>query len=151
MSEVNSAADGNVGSQQERGSFEMSDRLGRKGLIVWGMWGTGGGAVSYGRVARVWLVATGQRAAGRRDCHGLPHFARRYFGRLTPDMACPFAQRVPLLARHGLRDRRVDRRCDRRHLWSGLGYRRGWDADVPFRCHRRMDHEKTATADNVAC
>src|ERR1700751_794969 len=58
---------------------------GSQGANRLGHLGTGGGVVSYGRAARIWLVA-----AGRRDCHGLPHFARRYFGRFTPDMACPF-------------------------------------------------------------
>src|SRR5205823_175061 len=47
--------------------------------------------------------------------------------------------------------RSVDRRCDRRRLRSGLGHCCSWGADLRFRCHRRMDHEKATTANTVTC
>jgi MFS family permease len=64
----------------------LSDRWGRKGLIVWGMWGAGGGPYPHGRGEAFRLVVGGNCAARDRHGNGLPYAARCHLGRLASNL-----------------------------------------------------------------
>ena len=68
----------------------------------------------------------------------------------TAGMACAITQRIPLLARPGLRDWSIDRWCDRRPFRSGLGDWRSWHVDLRVGPHRRRDYEKRCHRENVS-
>ena len=122
----------------------LSDRWGRKGLIVAGMWVQAGGPVSHRGNAPVRVVARRQPAARPRHGDGLSEPDRRRLRRLASDLARPFAQRLPLLAGSRLRDRRAVGRHHRRHLRTFIGDRidRRPDVSVGYRgrpCHAGAD------------
>ena len=105
----------------------LSDRIGRKPLIVGGM--------LTQAVAIAWIAATtgfaawalGAVAPRRRHRHGLPDAARRDRRRRPPRLAGPLGRRLPALARRRLRRRRAPRRRPRRphrHHRRHLGRRR---------------------------
>ena len=120
----------------------LSDRWGRKGLIVAGMWVQAGGAVPHRAHARLRLVARRQPAARARHGDGLSEPDRRRLRRLASVLARPLAQRLPLLARSRLRDRRAVGRPHRRPLRPRLGDRLDRRADVPLGRRRRGGHAR---------
>ena len=76
----------------------LSDQIGRKGLIVAGMW-VQGDRVIHGRpIAWVQLVDHRERSAGGWDGDGLSDFASGDFGCGASNMACTVPQHLPLLA-----------------------------------------------------
>ena len=108
----------------------LSDRWGRKGLIVGGHVGAGGGAVPDRLHPRLRLVAGGEPAARARHRHGLSEPDRGRLRRLASLVAGPLAQRLPLLARSRLRDRRALGRPHCRPLRLAMGDRRDRRADL---------------------
>ncbi len=99
----------------------LSDRWGRKGLIVAGMW-VQAAALFLTALTRDfgwWLVGEPPSRSRHRD--GLSEPDRGGLRRLAPVLAGPFAQRLSLLARSGLRDRRVGGRPYRRFVRARLG------------------------------
>ena len=108
----------------------LSDRWGRKGLIVAGMWVQAAG-LFLTALTREFRVVAGRQPASRdwnRD--GLPEPDRGRFRRLASDLAGALAQRLPLLARPRLRDRRALRR---HHCGpSGLSWAIGAIAALTF-------------------
>ncbi|MGY4501891.1 MFS family permease [Bradyrhizobium sp. GM24.11] len=83
----------------------LSDRWGRKGLIVAGMWVQGRGPVLNRDDESFRVVARRQPAARTWHRHGVPELDRRRIRRLASELAGAPAQRLPLLARSRLRDR----------------------------------------------
>ena len=115
----------------------LSDRLGRKGLIVAGMWVQAGGSVPDRRHARFRLVARRQPPSRARHGDGLSEPHRRCLRRLPPDLAGALAQRLSILARSRLCDRRAHRRSHRRSIRVFLGDRLHRRPDLPIRRDRR--------------
>ena len=95
----------------------LSDRWGRKGLIVAGMWVQAAGLFLTARHAQLRMVVPRQRAARARHRDGLSDAHRRRLRRVPSVVAGAFAQRLPLLARSRLRDRRALRRNHGGSLW----------------------------------
>ena len=87
----------------------LSDRWGRKGLIVAGMWVQGCGLFLDRRHTKFRLVVACQRSVGAGDCDGLSDPDRRRFRCIPSLLAGAFAQRLSLLARPWLRGRRTFR------------------------------------------
>ena len=116
----------------------LSDRWGRKGLIVGGMWIQAGGALPDGLYARIRLVAGSEPAARSRHGDGLSEPDRCSVRCLAPVMARAFAQRLPFLARPGLRDRGALGRHHRRPVRPRLGDRLDCSADIRVGCGRRI-------------
>ena len=90
-----------------------------------------------------WWLA-GQPAARARHRHGLSEPDRRRLRRFASDLARSLAQRLPLLARPRLRDRRAVRRHHRRPSGSGMGHRVGRCAHLLLWCHRRAGDAREA-------
>ena len=122
----------------------LSDRWGRKGLIVAGMWVQAGGLflTAATREFGWWLV--GQPAARARHGHGLSDADRGGFRCFASFLAGAFAERLPLLARSRLRHRRAFRRHHRRPLRRRLGDRCHWRAHLRLGRRGRHRHERTA-------
>ena len=120
----------------------LSDRWGRKGLIVAGMWVQAAGLFLTAATQRVRLVVSRQCPARPRHRHGLSDAHRLGLRRLPSFLARPLAQRLPLLARPGLRDRRALGGNHRRPLRRRLGHRRDWRADVRVGRRCRLRHER---------
>ncbi len=121
----------------------LSDRIGRKPLIVGGML-TQAAAIA-------WIAATtgfaawavGAARARRRHRHGLPDPARRHRRRRPPHLAGPLGRRLPAVARRRLRRRRPPRRHPRRpalhhrrHLGRRRAHRRSPGSSSPSACTR---------------
>jgi MFS family permease len=90
-------------------------------------------------------VATGplrQPAARDRHCDGLSKPDRRSVRCIASELACAFAQRLPLLARPRLRDRRAVGRHHRRHAGNVVGDRHHWRAHLRLRCGRDDFHAR---------
>jgi hypothetical protein len=99
-----------------------SDRIGRKGLIVAGMWVQAGGIVVIALGATFAGFRDRRRAARPRHGDGLPDAARRHRRRRAPELARVVGGRLPVVARHGLRGRCAARRRRRGRL-RALGAR----------------------------
>ena len=108
----------------------LSDRWGRKGLIVAGMWIQAGALFLTALTLDFawWLAAS--PAAGPRHGDGLSEPDRCRLRCFTSVLARAFAQRLPFLARPGLCDRRAVGRHHRRPVWPRLGDRLDRRADV---------------------
>jgi MFS family permease len=120
----------------------LSDRWGRKGLIVAGMWVQAAGLFLTGATTHFewWLV--GQPAPRNWHGHGLPEPDRRCLRRITSELAGPLAQRLPLLARPRLRDRGAVGRHHRRQIRAFSGDRIDRRPDVHFRRRRCGVHAR---------
>ena len=115
----------------------LSDRWGRKGLIVAGMWIQSAGLflTAATRQFEWWLV--GSLLLGARYGDGLSEPDRGRLRRLASDLAGAFAQRLSLLARSRLRHRGALGGHHRRHFRNGVGDRDDCHADVSFGGRRR--------------
>ena len=105
----------------------LSDRWGRKGLIVVGMWVQASRLVPDGGHAQLRLVVPCQRAAGARHRDGLSDAHCLRVRCLAPLLAGALTERLPLLARSRLCDRRALRRHHGRPVRRCLG-------DCRYRC-----------------
>ena len=124
----------------------LSDRIGRKPLIVAGMLlqAVALGLVAAGHTLRA--VGGRRRPARRRHRDGLPDPARRHRRRRPPRLAGPRGRGLPPLARRRLRRRRAARRRTRRrlrHPHRHLGRRR---THRRLRAHRRGPHVRNPPA-----
>jgi MFS family permease len=129
----------------------LSDRFGRKGLIVAGYVGAGGGFVHDGGNAVVWLVAFRQRAARTRHRHGLSHPHRRSVRCIAPLLACAVAQCVPVLARSRLCDRRALSRHNCRLVRRRLGDCRDWRPHLCVWCYGRRGDARAVAHPRSTC
>ncbi len=126
----------------------LSDRIGRKPLIVGGM--------LTQAVAIAWIAAYRQlpRLGGRRDRarrrhgDGLPDSARRDRRRRPPDLAGPLGRRLPAVARRRLRRRRPARRHPRRPDLDPGRHLRRRRAHRRLRAGRRRSHVRDPPAMN---
>jgi hypothetical protein len=110
----------------------LSDRWGRKGLIVWGMWVQAAGPDHYGRCESFRLVVGGNRAARDRHGDGLPDVARCHLGRLASNLAGAFPQHLSFLARFGLRRGRAPCWRHRGCFRVSVGNRGDWGLSLLF-------------------
>ena len=85
----------------------LSDRWGRKGLIMTGMWVQASGLFLIAATRSFELVVPRQRAARAGDRNGLSDAHRRRLRRVASVLEGTLAQRLSLLARFGLRGRRA--------------------------------------------
>ena len=88
-----------------------------------------GRPVPHRRNAPVRMVARRQSSSRTRNSDGLPEPDRGRLRRLASDLAGAIAQRLSLLARSRLRDRRALRGHHRRHFRNGVGHRNDCCAD----------------------
>jgi len=118
----------------------LSDRWGRKGLIVAGMWVQAAGIVltvatrSFGW----WLFGSVLLGLGTAMVYPVPNRSR--LGRFTPFVAGPLVERLPLLAGSRLRGGRALGRDHRRHFGDILGHRVCGSIDVYLRSSRGTRH-----------
>jgi MFS family permease len=111
----------------------LSDRWGRKGLIVGGMWVQAAGLLLTAAVHRFEAWFAGSVLLGVGTAMVYPSLYRRGLRFVQPDLARALPQRLPVLARPRLRDRgsfgRSHRgpiwilRCDRRHRGAHVRFR----------------------------
>lgn len=120
----------------------LSDRWGRKGLIVTGMWIQSAGLflTAATRQFEWWLVGSLLLGLGNSD--GLPESHRGRFRRLASDLARPLAQRLSFLARSRLCHRRALSGHHSRYFRNGVGDRGDCRADVCFGGSRRRAHAR---------
>jgi hypothetical protein len=118
----------------------LSDRWGRKGLIVSGMWVQAGGALRHRVGQELRVVDAGEHPPRFRHGDGLPIPHRGRLRRVPPVLESAVVERLPLLARPWLRGGRPLSRDRRRRLRALLGHRLGRGADLLLgRDRRRID------------
>ena len=122
----------------------LSDRWGRKGLIVTGMWVQAGGLflTAATRSFGWWLLAS--VLLGARHGDGLSDAHRRGLRRVAPVLARALAQRLSVLARPRLRRRRAVGGIMTDIFGASLGDRGRWRALSPVRRGSRDAHEGMA-------
>ena len=122
----------------------LSDRFGRKGLIVAGMWVQAAGLFMTAATHWFRLVALRQRAPRARYGDGLSDADRGGVGCVASVLAGAFAERLSLLARSRLRHRRAFRRHHRRLFRRSLGDCGHRSADLRIGRRSRHRHERAA-------
>jgi MFS family permease len=129
----------------------LSDRLGRKGLIAWGMWVQAAGLflTAVLRGFGWWLLGSVLLGIGTAMVY--PTLLAAISDASHPTWRARSLSVYRFWRDLGYAIGALIAGVIGDLLWSSLGYCCRWGADLSFRHHRRRDHEKTTTANTVTC